>query len=163
MPPRLLSKFEQDTFVEALTQIDAAGKKQKLAEYAAAVEQERAARVAAEAKIGELMAELVKRSEGYRAAVADMDTKLIQARESAATANILAAQARAEADAERRNSEENGTMLESLQAQITALMQVERVEQVQDTAPPASYRVNVIGRDAAGDLRTLELVPVERK
>jgi hypothetical protein len=119
--------------------------------------------VAAETKIGELMAELAQRREGYQAAITDMETKLMQARESAATANILAAQARAEADAEHRNSEENDTMLESLQAQITALMQVERVEQVADASPPASYRVNVIGRDAAGDLRTLELVPVERK
>jgi hypothetical protein len=37
-PPgfRELSKFERDTFVEALTQIDAAGKKQKAAEQALA-------------------------------------------------------------------------------------------------------------------------------
>src|SRR3979490_2035327 len=135
MAARLLSKFEQDTFVEALTQIDAAGKAQKLAEYAAAIEQERSGRVAAETKIGELTAELAKRSEGYRAAVSDLETKLLQAREARNTADILAAQARTEADAERNKSEEIGTMIESLQTQIAALMQVERLEQIPEAAP----------------------------
>lgn len=121
------------------------------------------ARVAAETKVGELTAELAKRQAGYQTAIADMDTKLLQAREGRATAEMLAAQARAEADAERRNSTEVVARMGSLETQIAALMVSDRTE-ITPPAPvtPPSYRVNVVGRDAAGDLRTLEIVPVER-
>lgn len=162
MASRELSKFEQDTLVEALTQIDAAGKAQKLAEHVAAIEVERAARVAAEAKVGELTAELAKRGEAYRGALADYDMKLMQAREARSTAEILAVQARAEADGERSKASEIGALVRSLQEQISALMTVERTEvPAVETQAPA-YRVNVVSRDAAGDLRALELVPIER-
>src|SRR5437879_11205883 len=121
MAKRELSKFEQDTLVEALSQIDEAGKKQKLAEYKAAIEQERAGRTAAQTKVGELAAELSKRQTGYQAAISDMDRKLLQERESRATADTLAAQARAEADTERRKNAEFTDLVEGLKAQIGAL------------------------------------------
>ena len=162
MAKRELSRFEQDTLVEALSQIDEAGKKQKLAEYRAAIEQERSGRVAAEAKVGELTAELAKRQTGYQAAIADMDTKLLQARESRATADMLAAQARTEAYTERRKNGEIEALVQRLETQIGALMQVEQNEPETPPSTPPSYRVNVVGRDAAGDLRTLEIIPVER-
>ncbi|SRR5258706_470860 len=163
MAKRELSKFEQDTLVEALTQIDAAGKAQKIAEYKAAIEEERAGRVAAEAKVGELSAELAKRQAGYQAAIADMDTRLVQARESRATAETLAAQARAEADTERRKNDEITAIVQKLEAQISALMEMERDEPAPSIpSPPPRYLVNVVGRDGAGDLRTLEIIPVER-
>jgi hypothetical protein len=164
MASRELSKFEQDTLVEALTQIDAAGKAQKIAEYAAAIEQERSGRAAAEAKVGELTAELAKRGEAYRAALADMDSKLLQAREARSTADVLSAQYRAEAEGERRKSAEIEALVTGLREQITALMEME-IHEVEPTvdSSPVPYRINVVGRDAAGDLRTLELVPIERK
>lgn len=164
MAARELSKFEQDTLIEALTQIDAASKSQKLAEHAAAIEQERSGRVVAEAKVGELTIELAKRGEAYRTALADMDSKLLQAREARSTADVLAAQYRAESEGERKKSAEIETLVTGLREQITALMEME----IHKAAPtvdssPVPYRINVIGRDAAGDLRTLELIPLERK
>lgn len=165
MAARELSQFEQETLIEALTQIDAANKAQKLAEYAAAIESERAMRVAAEAKIGELQAELAKRSEGYQAALGDFTTKLAQANEARATADLLAAQARAEADAASTYAAAVDTRQQELSDKLDTLTQMERTEQVADTQEdiPVSYRINVVGRDAAGDLRTVELVPIERK
>lgn len=163
MAGRELSKFEQDTLVEALTQIDEAGKKQKLAEYSAAIEQERAGRVAAESKVGELAAELAKRKDGYQSAIADMEMKLLQSRESRATSDMLSAQARTEVETERRKNGEFTALIQSLKEQIDALMQIEREEpQMPIVSQPPSYRVSVVARDAAGDLRTLELTPVER-
>lgn len=166
MAARELSKFEQDTLIEALTQIDAASKAQKLAEHAAAIEVERAGRAAAEAKIGELTAELAKRGEAYRAALADYDTKLSQAREARSTADLLATQAKAEAATansavERLSNDvaEMRTMCDTIMEQMQT-MRMDEPELPQDA--PVSYRLNVVGRDAAGDLRTVEIIPVER-
>lgn len=164
MAARELSKFEQDTLIEALTQIDAASKSQKLAEHAAAIEQERSGRVAAEAKVGELTVELAKRGEAYRTALSDMDSKLLQAREARSTSDVLAAQYRAEAEGERKKSAEIETLVIGLREQITALMEMEIHEDEPTVdSSPVPYRINVVGRDAAGDLRTLELIPLERK
>lgn len=159
MAARELSKFEQDTLIEALTQIDGANKAKKLAEYAAAIEQEKAGRMAAEAKIGELTAELAKRQQGYQAALAELETRSLQDREARATAELLAAQARAELEGERATQ----AMLRQITEQISAIEITEQDEPaIAPAATPISYRVNVVGRDAAGDLRTVEIVPVEK-
>ncbi len=166
MAHRELSKFEQDTLVEALTQIDAAHKARKLAEHEAAIEKERAGREAAEQRVGELTAELAKRGDAYRTALADLERKLMQERESRSTADTLAAQARAEADGERSKHEEILGVVNQLRQDMAEMMTMERAEAAEDAtedAPLPSYRINVVGRDAAGDLKTLEIVPVERK
>lgn len=166
MAARELSKFEQDTLVEALTQIDAASKAQKLAEHAAAIEVERAGRIAAEARIGELTAELTKRQTGYQVALTDMDTKLEQAREARGTADLLAAQAKAEAAVSNGLVEKMAGDMAELRKTCDAMMeqmqamQVDEPESPQDA--PISYRLNVVGRDATGDLRTVEIIPIER-
>src|SRR5260221_5366141 len=155
MAARELSKFEQDTLVEALTQIDAASRAQKLAEHAAAIEAERAGRVAAEAKVGELTAELAKRGEAYRAALADSDTKLSQARESRSTADLLAAQAKAEATVAKDAVEMLANDVAEMRKICDAMMEQMQTMQMDEPEPPqdapVSYRLNVVGRDAAGD------------
>ena len=164
MATRELSKFEQDTLLEALTQIDAAGKAQKLAEHAAAIESEKSGRIAAEAKVGELTAELARRGEAYRVAVSDLERKLAQAKEARSTADMLAAQARAEADAAGTYAGAVTVRLQEMSDKLDALAQMEVVEIAQEKIDdaPISYRINVVARDAAGDLRSLELVPMEK-
>lgn len=166
MAARELSKFEQDTLVEALTQIDAAGKAQKLAEHAAAIEAERAGRVAAEAKVGELTAELSKRGEAYRVALAELDTKLSHAREARGTADLLAAQAKTEAAVANGAVERLANDVAEMRKMCDAMMEQMQTMQMDEPEPPqdapVSYRLNVVGRDTAGDLRTVEIIPVER-
>ena len=153
MAARELSKFEQDTLIAALDKIDESNKARKISEYQAAIEQERSGRVAAESKVGELTAELARRGDAYRAALAEMDTKLVQEREARSTANTLAAQARGEADASSALAASMGARIGELSAKLDALTVMERAEAVQDKQEdePLSYRINVIGRDAAGD------------
>ena len=166
MAARELSRFEQDTLIEALTQIDAAGKAQKLAEHAAAIEVERAGRVAAETKVGELTAEFAKRGEAYRAALADYDTKLSRSREARGTADLLAAQAKAEATVANGALEKMAGDIAELRSTCDAMIEQMQTMQMDEPEPPqdapVSYRLNVIGRDAAGDLRTVEIIPVEK-
>lgn len=160
---RELSQFEQETLLEALTQIDDADKGRKLAEHAAAIEAERAGRVAAESKVGELSAELVRRSEGYQLALADAERKSLQDREARNTAALLATQARAEAEEMLAHHAEMMSIVNTLREEIAAIAIVERVEVQQAPSHPSSYRINVVSRDAAGDLRSLELVPIEKE
>lgn len=138
----------------------------ELAKAKSAAQASETGRIAAEAKIGELTAELAKRGEAYRAALADYDTKLSQAREGRSTADLLAAQAKAEAIVANGAVEmlandvaEMRKMCNSMMEQMQT-MQMDEPESPQDA--PVSYRLNVIGRDAAGDLRTVEIIPVER-
>lgn len=135
----------------------------ELAKAKADVQASETARIAAEAKIGELIAENAKHREGYQAALADMNTRLLQSNEARTTADLLAAQARAEAEAARARNEEVSALVARLEARIEEISLMEHDEPVTMAAPePVSYRVNVVGRDAAGDLRSLELIPVER-
>ena len=161
---RELSKFEQDTLVEALTQIDSAKKSQKLAEYAAAIEQEKAGRIAAESKVGELQAELVKRSRGYQDGLKEMDTKREQEREARLTAEILSAQYKASTETANQMLEKMAIDMAETRKMCDMMMeQMQTTDEPESEDIPVSYRLNVIGRDAAGDLRTVEIVPVERK
>ena len=169
MAARELSKFEQETLIAALDKIDEATKARKIAEHAAAIEQEKAGRIAAEAKIGELSAEMVRRSDGYQTALASearlraqIETKLLQEREARSTADLLAAQYRAEAEATREQIAETQEMFRALTERVDALSVSQPQVITAPAAQPSSYRINVVGRDAAGDLRTLELVPIER-
>ena len=98
---REISKFERETLIEALTQIDAAGKKQKAAEQALA---------------DHLAKPSVSSAVSYRGTITSRD----------------------------------------------AAGDMRRIELVPDTPADMPYRVNITGRDAAGNLRAFELVPGKR-
>jgi hypothetical protein len=97
---REISKFERETLVEALTQIDAAEKRAK----------------AAEQKLAESKPAPVAAPLSYRATVTNRD----------------------------------------------AAGDMRRIELVPSTPDGMPYRINVIGRDGAGFVKTLELVPGKR-
>jgi hypothetical protein len=98
---REVSRFERETLIEALTQIDAAGKKQKLAEQALA---------------DHLAKPSVPSAVSYRGIVSRRD----------------------------------------------AAGDLKTLDLVPSNADAVAYRVNVVGRDAAGSLRSFDLIPVER-
>jgi hypothetical protein len=98
---REISKFEREMLVEALTQIDAAGKKQKAAEQALA---------------DHLAKPSVSSAVSYRGIVSRRD----------------------------------------------AAGDLKTLDLVPSNADAVAYRVNVVGRDAASNLRSFDLIPVER-
>jgi thymidine phosphorylase len=120
----------------------------------------------ANAKVGELTAELAKRGEGYRASLNDLDTKREQAQEARMTADLLAAQSKAEAETANRALAQMASEIAALRKTCDDMMEHMQGMTMDESASedaPVSYRLNVTGRDAAGDLRTVEIIPVERK
>ena len=102
---REISSFERETLIEALTQIDAAGKAQK------AAEQKLADHLA-----GKVPGAPVSESLSYRATVTGRD----------AAGNL------------------------------------KTIDFTPSDASAPAYRARVVGRDAAGDLRSFDLMPVQR-
>jgi len=119
----------------------------------------------ANAKVGELTAELAKRGEGYRASLKDLDTKREQAQEARMTADLLAAQSKAEADTANKALAQMASEIAALRKTCDDMMEHMQMpmDEPESEDAPVSYRLNVTGRDAAGDLRSVEIIPVERK